>query len=361
MPLSNVKRLFRSRFQLELSETALGHAKLCELLQDPCFSDICSVRLESNGYMVLQNRALEPSSVVVEAKSEPKRVVFCLEEPLCFSDVEVFAEVDGLPLTQTRQPTPGGALRGPQWPALPAVSPSTVAPGGSLGKIVQNTFIHAACPPLTPVPGARPRSNTLPCDMWSDKDNWEALCNALSFQTKPIDDQSDATGETTEGSCHSEDAVSASECPDDELSSPTSFDAERRPQFCLDEPLDFSDTDFSNVAETRVAIRNTFLHLPPPLPTPLPGGSRQRAQSLPLDERPELVHSSATQVSPMPSPTRSPFPQTPFSPMGSPAFLRIRPVTSVQSAASLLSTKLAQECQAAAASQVLRLADHLVC
>eukprot|EP00408_Alexandrium_pacificum_P036469 CAMPEP_0171273410 /NCGR_PEP_ID=MMETSP0790-20130122/62272_1 /TAXON_ID=2925 /ORGANISM="Alexandrium catenella, Strain OF101" /LENGTH=595 /DNA_ID=CAMNT_0011742401 /DNA_START=18 /DNA_END=1807 /DNA_ORIENTATION=- len=46
IPLSNVKRLFRSRFHTELSETALGHAKLSELLQDPRLRDVCSVRLQ---------------------------------------------------------------------------------------------------------------------------------------------------------------------------------------------------------------------------------------------------------------------------------------------------------------------------
>jgi len=53
IPLSNVKRLFRSRFHLELSETALGHAKLSELLQDERLRDICSVRLQGHGYVVM--------------------------------------------------------------------------------------------------------------------------------------------------------------------------------------------------------------------------------------------------------------------------------------------------------------------
>mmetsp|Transcript_10162 Transcript_10162/g.22322 ORF Transcript_10162/g.22322 Transcript_10162/m.22322 type:complete len:574 (-) Transcript_10162:126-1847(-) len=53
LPLSNVKRLFRSHFQLELSETALGHAKLSELLQDSRLCDVCSVRLQGHGYVVV--------------------------------------------------------------------------------------------------------------------------------------------------------------------------------------------------------------------------------------------------------------------------------------------------------------------
>eukprot|EP00933_Yihiella_yeosuensis_P009452 TRINITY_DN11536_c0_g1_i1.p1 TRINITY_DN11536_c0_g1~~TRINITY_DN11536_c0_g1_i1.p1 ORF type:complete len:717 (+),score=171.82 TRINITY_DN11536_c0_g1_i1:97-2247(+) len=52
IPLSNVKRLFRSRYQMELSETALGHSKLSELLQDPCLRDVCMVKLQGHGYVV---------------------------------------------------------------------------------------------------------------------------------------------------------------------------------------------------------------------------------------------------------------------------------------------------------------------
>lgn len=53
IPLSNVKRLFRSRYHVELSETALGHSKLSELLQDVRLGDICSVRLQGHGYVVI--------------------------------------------------------------------------------------------------------------------------------------------------------------------------------------------------------------------------------------------------------------------------------------------------------------------
>lgn len=53
VPLSNVKRLFRSLFQLELSETKLGHSKLTELLQDPRFGDVCEVQLQEKGYAVV--------------------------------------------------------------------------------------------------------------------------------------------------------------------------------------------------------------------------------------------------------------------------------------------------------------------
>jgi len=54
VPLSDVKRQFRSQFQLELSETMFGYSKLSVLLQDARFSDVCAVQLEGHGYTVVQ-------------------------------------------------------------------------------------------------------------------------------------------------------------------------------------------------------------------------------------------------------------------------------------------------------------------
>lgn len=53
VPLSNIKRLFRAKFRVELSETALGYAKVSELLQDQRFTDICEVKLRGHGYVML--------------------------------------------------------------------------------------------------------------------------------------------------------------------------------------------------------------------------------------------------------------------------------------------------------------------
>jgi hypothetical protein len=67
VPLSNVKRLFRSRYQVELSETMLGYSKLSELLQDQRMNDICTVQLQGHGYIVVQN--LPPQSPTSRAVS----------------------------------------------------------------------------------------------------------------------------------------------------------------------------------------------------------------------------------------------------------------------------------------------------
>lgn len=54
LTLSNVKRLFRDRFQLELSETALGHSRMFDLLHDVRFRDVCSVQAHRNGQLLVK-------------------------------------------------------------------------------------------------------------------------------------------------------------------------------------------------------------------------------------------------------------------------------------------------------------------
>lgn len=58
IPMPNVKRLFRSRLGLELSETALGHSRVQDLLQDERLHDICEVQRQgvNNSYVVVRQR-----------------------------------------------------------------------------------------------------------------------------------------------------------------------------------------------------------------------------------------------------------------------------------------------------------------
>ena len=62
---SNVQRSFPADFNLELSETMLGHSKLSELFRDRHFDDICSVLLEAHGYVVVERAAM--TSEIVDA------------------------------------------------------------------------------------------------------------------------------------------------------------------------------------------------------------------------------------------------------------------------------------------------------
>jgi hypothetical protein len=54
LALSNVKRLFRSNFGLELSETTLGYARLFDLLQDPRIQDVCTLHPQSRGQILVR-------------------------------------------------------------------------------------------------------------------------------------------------------------------------------------------------------------------------------------------------------------------------------------------------------------------
>jgi len=74
-PLSNIKRILRSRFKVDLSETALGHATATELFKDARLQDICSVRLLDSGYVLfpefvtemVEPEVVEPEVVEPEA------------------------------------------------------------------------------------------------------------------------------------------------------------------------------------------------------------------------------------------------------------------------------------------------------
>jgi len=61
LPLPNVKRLFR-RWNLELSETALGFSRLHELLGSDCFNDVCTLEARENTYYVLPGAATTSGS-----------------------------------------------------------------------------------------------------------------------------------------------------------------------------------------------------------------------------------------------------------------------------------------------------------
>lgn len=65
VPLSNIKRLFRMRYQTELSETLLGHSRLSDLLQDERFRDLCSLQLQKSGYVVVPRSELSEKMATI--------------------------------------------------------------------------------------------------------------------------------------------------------------------------------------------------------------------------------------------------------------------------------------------------------
>jgi len=219
IPLSNVKRLFRSRYQTELSETALGHSKLSELIQDERFADICTVQLQGHGYSVVQT--IKPSTAAISIEEsilplgsrqglenetssllfnnrEKCRLDLSRKAPPALDESMPFLDPDPSVLLSTPL-AQGDVTNGPgggKWPTF-SLSPSSL----SKVSMVQNTFIHAAPPPPTPPPGAKQRSHSLPKDVGSDKSSWEAACHSMRFIPRPAGDAVDFADGSTADSC----------------------------------------------------------------------------------------------------------------------------------------------------------------
>jgi hypothetical protein len=103
IPLSNIKRLIRSRFHVELSETALGYAKLSELLQDPCLRDICTVKLQGHGYVICPRAtSTQPCNISLFDTLCP--TVTNQIVPIALNQVAAFASTSGCVTTTAFQP-----------------------------------------------------------------------------------------------------------------------------------------------------------------------------------------------------------------------------------------------------------------
>jgi hypothetical protein len=167
VPLSNIKRIFRSQFEIELSETSLGHSKLSELLQDERLHDICTVRLLDQGYFVIpmfeisdnqsdgqgtESTAFSWADVDDEVLTDDDAnanvaEAFC--ETPCWPDDVCTAQQCGSELSLSIDTEPLMECPSTGWFAL---SPRV--------DLVHNTFIHTPATPLASAP--RPRSRSLP-------------------------------------------------------------------------------------------------------------------------------------------------------------------------------------------------------
>lgn len=316
VPLSNVKRLFRSRFRIDLSETALGQSKLCDLLQDSRFQDICEVRLESNGYTVIKRtNPYKPKTIcLVDELFAPNHGQFKIEreshndnkicgmsdnfnesvdEPICLFDVPmIYTELGEMPAEwalATGSPT--GQF---QWPTLAEVvehhalfddsawsdkinysilqsseNPiqiSAVAHNSVSGCVVQNSFIHIAPVPPTPVPGARRRAKSLPTD--------PSACDGRSSRAFSFARPAERLS-----------------VPNSVYLSPTLRESIRKSEprrvlFCQDEPLDFAALDSPNALHTSPLCSpaeqpNLLGHSPKCIMPPMQSGFVQPTQPCP--------------------------------------------------------------------------------
>lgn len=151
VPLSNIKRICRSQFCIELSETSLGHSKLSDFLQDLRLSDICTVRLQEQGYFVMPHFAAASAFQVGKIEAE--------------SSLVGFGDTSGLmlELNDTQE------CDTPLWTdellqdhhADSQHDPLAIEffPLSHRANMVQNTFIHA---PLAPVVDVNQRPHSVP-------------------------------------------------------------------------------------------------------------------------------------------------------------------------------------------------------
>lgn len=102
--LSNIKRLFRAQYDVELSETALGHSRLSDLLQDPRFSDTCTVELAAQGYFVHAVCSDAAPGFGDQDIDQTSRQEFCPGEHLSLDDCEFPS--DNVPFIPTPSPSP---------------------------------------------------------------------------------------------------------------------------------------------------------------------------------------------------------------------------------------------------------------
>jgi len=151
-PLANIKRTFRSRYHLELSETLLGYTKLSELLRD--LPDLCYLEMRNSGCCVVP-AALNPAGNGSLSQSLGSQSL-------------------------------GSMLNAPD--AMACVSQTMteqlcqLEEGSEIRSMVKNTFIEL---PLQRE-GARVRSRSVPKDFGSTKDDRETACHVLSFQHRPV-------------------------------------------------------------------------------------------------------------------------------------------------------------------------------
>jgi hypothetical protein len=225
IPLSNLKRLFRTRFKTRgLSETALGHAKLSELLQDERIQDICAVVLRGHNYVVTPVLATPPRGHHAReeqehtTRSRARAVPLSLDEALHPTWLPSACSLVGVPpAAEVLPPLSGCATihhgRNDLWEVGRTPSPPSCSWGSrarcfpkeaegwakplpvaerqgtniageqetwqehesklerlvltpctlsSMGFQVSNTFIHAFMPPPTPLCNSSRRSRSLP-------------------------------------------------------------------------------------------------------------------------------------------------------------------------------------------------------
>lgn len=190
LSLSTIKRIFRSRFQAELSETALGHAKLSNLMQDPRLQSICTVDLHGNCYVVTK---LETQAGAIRGQTHdavPHRQLM----PLASVQSEAQAPVGQTPLVSKAvagahaiaallQESQGTSDQHPSAPEKRSVnSVSARAPWiKPLDTLEDEPALETSMPLMTPTPSAFGITQHWNRNSVLDAHMWETNCKAIGL------------------------------------------------------------------------------------------------------------------------------------------------------------------------------------
>lgn len=238
MPLSNVKRLFRAQFHVELSETALGYAKLSECLQDPRVRDLCDVKLLGQGYTIVPKK---------------QRNLISLADSLCMDSKESMPSQDIVrdegSLLQKRRSSiqhlsmdaihsPPSSPKATAFPPQMARSSPEASANAAFRAHVCMTPVHTPFP-QTPSPSAAAYARSLP-----------RLLGRLQPQPPRLVSMKEEAAPEGKG-----------------------WGPPQQPGF-----------DRLTLSSLGLAVQNTFLHVPLPPPTPVRADARCRARSLPRQD-----------------------------------------------------------------------------
>jgi hypothetical protein len=273
--LSNVKRLFRSLFQMELSETALGHTTLTGLLNDTRFRDVCTVQVQGRGHVVVPVPSLAsnsmpsnfsissdaagdagelPRSLSIGKESDfPEQTMLPVERTFIHFDLftpratlskaahrsRSLPAAAGLPQIRKDHSTRANSntdLEAGELTAASTTAVTVVSSSSSLDECLdleeaKFSSVEGMSPPYSPFALATPSPRSTADDAQDETTEdvercaWEATCRALGL--KPLDFDP-ASFDTTRGSGTPE--------ADDEKQ-------DARIQFCIKEPLAYNEDE----------------------------------------------------------------------------------------------------------------------
>jgi len=250
MPLSNLKRLFRVQFHVELSETALGYAKLSECLQDPRVRDLCDVKLQGQGY------------TIVPAKKPVQRSLISLADSLCMGVEEGAQTAPQLAAAGLAMGSLLRERRGCMDLSMDVIHSEPASSSGAAEAEAPAFSPSAMCTSTRHAPIATPAGVLFP----PTPSPTAAYARSLPRLLGRAQQQPRLLAGATKEVLHESVAMHAYD----------GLDACKR---------GFDPLTPSTLSTMGFAVQNTFLHAPLPPPTPLRADARLRASSLPRQGR----------------------------------------------------------------------------